>query len=151
MIRIFKYLIVTVIISGCSNGSYQDNQSYQDNGENFQTWLAENRIQPNDRLIEFNYELTNKNDIEFEQIEKIQTGDTLIVSFYSAQPVGCLLIGDIEILQNVVKLKFGQACNPYDDGIVTEVADLLFTYKIKAGADLNGVPIKLEGLTELIK
>jgi len=145
MARLIKYLIISIIVVGCSS------ETHQANSENFQTWLSKNRIQPNERLIDFDYDSTNDPDIQYEIIEKTISGDTLIVSFYSTQPVGCLLIGDIEILENRVKVKFGPACDPNADGIVTEEADLIFYYKIKNGVDLEDVPFIIEGLTDLIK
>lgn len=145
MARLIKYLIISIFAVGCSS------ESHQGNSENFQVWLSKNRIQPNKRLIDFTYDSTNDPDIEYDVIEKTISGDTLIVSFCSTQPVGCLLIGDIEILENIIKLKFGQACDPYAEGIVTEEADLIFTYKIKNGADFDVMPIQIEGLTDLIK
>ena len=145
MKRVFRYIIISIIVTGCSS------ESTQENHDDFQIWLDENRIKPNGRLIDFDYEMISDTDIQLGHIMTTHIGDTLVVSFYSTQPVGCLLIGDIEILKNSVELKFGQACNPHEDGIVTEQADLLFTYKIKYGVDLYGMPFKINGLTKLIK
>lgn len=145
MAQLIKYLIISIVFVSCSSETDQNNQA------DFQTWLNDNRIPPNERLIDFDYDSFNEPDVEYNKIEKTVSGDTLIVSFYSTQPVGCLLIGDIVILENLVILKLGQACNPYEDVIITEEADLLFTYRIKNGAGLIGVPFKIEGLAKLIK
>ena len=145
MEQIIKHLILSIALVSCSNPPSRNSH------DDFQTWLNDNRLPPNERLIDFYYQSGNGPNHERHKIEKTIRGDTLIASFYSTQPVGCLLIGDIEILENLVVLKFGQACNPYGEGIATEEADLLFTYKVKNGVGLQGVPFKIEELAHLLK
>jgi hypothetical protein len=122
-----------------------------DHPDDFHTWLNDHRIPPNERLIDFEYQAADITDLAYHKIETTTSGDTLILSFYAAQPVGCVIIGDVAILENLVILKFGQACNPLEDAAVTEVADLLFTYKIQHGASLIGLPIKIEESANLLK
>ena len=145
MKQLIKYLIVLVFFVRCGYEADQNNQ------EKFESWLNDHRIPANERLSKFDYHAPNELPVEYGKIEKTIIGDTLTVSFYTKQPVGCLLIGDIEILENLIVLKFGQACSPYEDGMVTEEADLLLTYQIKNGDDLKALPIQIEGLTNLLK
>ncbi|MCB9245679.1 MAG: hypothetical protein H6606_04550 [Flavobacteriales bacterium] len=145
MTKAFLILYLVPILA-CNSGGGAEESS-----EDFQNWLHENRIKPNERLYDFDYRSAADMDLPFEEIRKAENGDTLMVSFRSTQPVGCPLIGDIEIGDGKVLLKFGQACDPDVSGILNEEADLIFTYKIKSASDLKDASFVIVGLSELMK
>lgn len=106
---------------------------------------------PNELLVDFSYTSIDNSLTELNNVEYYKSDDTLVVWFYSTQPVGCLIIGDIEIAKDTVELKIDQACNPYNDQIVSEEADLKFTYKIIDDQNLTAKTFKVVEHADLIK
>lgn len=142
--KLFYLIFLLFILSSCSSEEAVKT-------DRFNEWLNENRTKQNEKLIDFSYTSSNKIFSDLINVEYYKSDDTLVVWFYSTQPVGCLIIGDIEISKEIVELKIDHACNPFSDQIITEKTDLKFIYKIIDDQNLTAKTFKVIEKANLIK
>lgn len=139
---VIQSLVAIVLVVFCACSSPDSKVSYDE-------WLSENRKPAHASLLDFSYEQSSGDLIE-EQIILELEGDTLLATFRLIHPVGCLLIGDVDINEDSVTLQIDQACDPNQEAFVSEVADLIFTYKLKAQERMEHKTFNLDRHSDLM-
>lgn len=145
-----------------SSSPYFDDENFVYNPEMENSWYEDSIAKINKNLIGFKFTIASKEQYEeleqtillpYEKSDKkilrteleiVEKGDSILVSFWQQHIISCRTKGNIEINDKTINLLFADICSPYSE-VVGEIALINLQFILQKNKETENKKFEVKG------